>query len=70
VDGVAQFAALTDYPMQGNGTLPPIEIEMIETPGLSPAWAGEVGVPGTVAAIDNAMEAATGARYDALLLAV
>ncbi|AVO37553.1 molybdopterin cofactor-binding domain-containing protein [Pukyongiella litopenaei] len=69
-EGVAMIASIADYPMQSNGTLPPIEIETVETPGLSPAGAGEIGVPVTVAAIANAMEAATGVRFDALPLAV
>ncbi|MFV0513914.1 MAG: molybdopterin cofactor-binding domain-containing protein [Jhaorihella sp.] len=69
-EGAAMITSLADYPMQSNGTLPPIEIETVEMPGLSPAGAGEIGVPGTVAAIANAMEVATGTSFDALPLAV
>lgn len=67
-EGAADLASLADYPMLGNGELPTIEVSLIEQAGQTPGGAGEVGVPTTVAATCNAMEAATGRRFDALPL--
>ncbi len=69
-NGAADITSLADYPMLSNGQLPEINIELVEEPGRTPAGAGEIGVPTTVAAICNAMEAATGETYDALPLKV
>lgn len=67
-DGAAEIASLADYPMLDNASLPPIDIALVEEPGRPPAGAGEIGIPTTVAAVGNAMEAATGRRFDALPL--
>lgn len=69
-DGGAGIASLADYPMLGNGSLPPIDITLIEETGRAPGGVGEIGVPATVAAVCNAMEAATGRRFDELPLDV
>lgn len=68
--GEAQVASLADYPMISTGQLPPIDISIVETPGEPPAGAGEIGVPTVIAAIANAMEAATGTMFDTLPLAL
>ncbi len=67
-NGAADITSLADYPMISNGQLPEIKIELVEEPNRSPAGAGEIGIPATIAAICNAMEVATGDTYDALPL--
>lgn len=69
-EGGAAIASLADYPMLGNGALPPIDVALVEETGRAPGGAGEIGVPTTVAAVCNAMEASTGRRFDTLPLAV
>lgn len=69
-DGAAQITSLADYPMLDNGSLPPIEVALVEAPGEGPAGAGEVGVPTVIAAICNAMEAETGRAFNELPLAL
>jgi isoquinoline 1-oxidoreductase beta subunit len=67
-DGAAGIESLADYPMISNGNLPPIDIDLVQTPGLPPAGAGEVGVPSVIAAICNAAEAASGRMFNDLPL--
>lgn len=68
--GGADLTSLADYPMLGTGALPAIDIAIVEEPGQAPGGVGEIGVPTTVAAVCNAMEAATGRRFDTLPLRV
>lgn len=70
LDGGAGIASLADYPMLRTAALPPIDIALVEAAGRAPAGAGEIGVPTTVAAVCNAMEAATRRRFDTLPLDV
>ncbi|MCP5075337.1 MAG: xanthine dehydrogenase family protein molybdopterin-binding subunit [Rhodobacteraceae bacterium] len=67
-EGAAQIDSLADYPILMNGDLPPIHVELIEAAGHAPTGAGEIGVPTVIPALCNALEVATGHRFDALPL--
>ncbi|MCP4933034.1 MAG: xanthine dehydrogenase family protein molybdopterin-binding subunit [bacterium] len=69
-NGAAQITGLADYPILTNDELPSIHIELINTAGVPPTGAGEIGIPTVIPALCNAMEVGTRRRFDALPLSI
>lgn len=64
-DGRVAAYTFADYPIPTMDAMPAIDIELIAPPGAAPAGAGETGMV-AVAAVTNAIAAATGRRVATL----
>lgn len=65
-DAIAAETSYADYVIPGMADVPPLEIDLIETPGDPPAGAGETAIVAAGAAIANAIRDAVGVRLTRL----